>query len=74
MVLVGYDLTGGIARLWSYWWYWKAMILLVVLEGYGLWVKLIFESACTTVRGWSRAIGFGLSLPTISIVLSMVAV
>ena len=46
------------------------MILLVVLEGYGIWVKLFFESACTTVRGWSS----GLSLPTISIVLSMLAV
>ena len=50
------------------------MILLVVLEGDGIWVKLFFESAYTTVRGWSRVIGFSLRLPTISIVLSMVAV
>ena len=34
--LVGYDLIGGIGMLQSYWWYWKATILLAVLEGYDL--------------------------------------
>ena len=41
VVLEGYDLIGGTGRLWSYWWYCKAMILLEVLEGSDLiWCQI----------------------------------